>query len=131
MFCFHKDHQYKPQQLWKRGEPNSEGYFRLENSILPKFMTAISSSALEIKGKLTVTTSTNLAKPMSIKTIIWFWGMKKLFFASENHFPFPQKQIIDIIDFPKLVEVVAIRGELISKCPFGVFKSPKKPMKFF
>ena len=23
------------------------------------------------------------------------------------------------------------KGHLISKCPFGVFKSPKKPMKFF
>jgi hypothetical protein len=23
------------------------------------------------------------------------------------------------------------RGQLISKCPFGVFKSPKKPTKFF
>jgi hypothetical protein len=23
------------------------------------------------------------------------------------------------------------KGQLISKCPFGVFKSPKKPMKFF
>ena len=24
-----------------------------------------------------------------------------------------------------------IISQLISKCPFGVFKSPKKPMKFF
>ena len=24
-----------------------------------------------------------------------------------------------------------IKGQLISKCPFGVFKSPKKTMKFF
>ena len=24
-----------------------------------------------------------------------------------------------------------IKGQLISKCPFGVFKSPKKPTKFF
>ena len=24
-----------------------------------------------------------------------------------------------------------IKGQLISKCPFGVFKSSKKPMKFF
>ena len=23
------------------------------------------------------------------------------------------------------------KGQLISKCPFGVFKSPKKPTKFF
>ena len=23
------------------------------------------------------------------------------------------------------------KGQLISKCPFGVFKPPKKPMKFF
>ena len=42
----------KPQQLWKRGEPNSEGYFSLKNSIVPKFMTATSATTLEIKGKL-------------------------------------------------------------------------------
>ena len=24
-----------------------------------------------------------------------------------------------------------VKGQLISKCPFGVFKSSKKPMKFF
>ena len=27
--------------------------------------------------------------------------------------------------------IEASKGQLISKCPFGVFKSPKKPMKFF
>ena len=26
---------------------------------------------------------------------------------------------------------VETKGQLISKCPFGVFKSPKKPRKFF
>ena len=30
-----------------------------------------------------------------------------------------------------LVESFIIKGQLISKCPFGVFKSPKQPTKFF
>ena len=44
----------KAHQLWKKGEPNAEGYFTLENSRVPKFITAISDSSLEIKGKLTL-----------------------------------------------------------------------------
>ena len=43
----------KAEQLWKKGEPNAEGYFTLENSKVPKVMTAISSSDLEIKGNIT------------------------------------------------------------------------------
>ena len=45
----------KPEQLWKKGELKSEGYFTLGNSLLPKVMTAISSSSLdelEIKGNI-------------------------------------------------------------------------------
>jgi len=38
----------KAQQLWKKGEPNAEGYFTLENSGVPKVITAISKSGLEI-----------------------------------------------------------------------------------
>ena len=30
----------------------------------------------------------------------------------------------------KFVDVIKSKGQLISKRPFGVFKSPKKPMKF-
>ena len=45
----------KVQQLWKQGEPDAEGYFTLENYyVLPKFMTAISESGLEIKGNITL-----------------------------------------------------------------------------
>ena len=48
----------KPEQLWKKGEPNSEGYFTLESSKVPKVMTAVLSSAsrkiLEIKGNITL-----------------------------------------------------------------------------
>ena len=43
----------KAEQLWKKGKPNTEGYFTLENSKLPKLMTGISSSDLEIKGNRT------------------------------------------------------------------------------
>ena len=48
----------KAQQLWKKGEPNAEGYFTLENSGAPKFITAISKNnsleSLEITGKITL-----------------------------------------------------------------------------
>ena len=40
----------KVQQLWKKGEPDAEGYFALQNSGEPKVLTAISESSLEIKG---------------------------------------------------------------------------------
>ena len=32
---------------------------------------------------------------------------------------------------PIQVNILIDKGQLISKCPFGVFKSPKKPTKFF
>ena len=45
----------KAEQLWKKGEPDAEGYFTLENYyVLPKFMTAISESGLKIKGNITM-----------------------------------------------------------------------------
>ena len=44
----------KAEQLWKKGEPNADGYFTLENSKVPKVITANSSGGLEIKGKVTL-----------------------------------------------------------------------------
>ena len=44
----------KAQQLWKKGESNAEGYFTLENSGVPKVITAISQSGLEITGNITL-----------------------------------------------------------------------------
>ena len=41
----------KAEQLWKKGVPNDEGYFTLENSKLPKVMTAISLTSIELRGK--------------------------------------------------------------------------------
>ena len=41
------------RQLWKKGEPNAEGYFTLENHHVPKLMTATSSTSLELKGNIT------------------------------------------------------------------------------
>ena len=50
-----EDHEEgKAEQLWKKGKPNSEGYFTLENSKVPKIITAISSSTLQIKGNITL-----------------------------------------------------------------------------
>ena len=44
----------KADQLWKKGKPDAEGYFTLENSGVPKVITAISESGLEIKGNITL-----------------------------------------------------------------------------
>ena len=44
----------KIEQLWKKGEPNAEGYFTLENYKVPMVLTAISSRILEIKGNITM-----------------------------------------------------------------------------
>ena len=40
----------KAEQFWKKGKPDAEGYFTLQNSGEPKVLTAISESSLEIKG---------------------------------------------------------------------------------
>ena len=42
----------KAEQLWKKGKPNAEGYSTLENSKMPKIMTAISSSILRVIGNI-------------------------------------------------------------------------------
>ena len=44
----------KAEQLWKKGEPDAEGYFTLENSGVSKFLTAITESGLQIKGNITM-----------------------------------------------------------------------------
>ena len=45
----------KAEQLWKKGVPNAEGYFTLENHKVPKVMTTgiNTKTGLEIKGNLT------------------------------------------------------------------------------
>ena len=53
----HEDYEEgKAQQLWKKGEPNAEGYFTLENFNVTKLMTAnyLNSSILQIKGNMTL-----------------------------------------------------------------------------
>ena len=44
----------KEEQLWRKGKPNAEGYFTLENHEVPKVITAISERDLEIKGNITL-----------------------------------------------------------------------------
>ena len=46
--------QNRKEQLWKIGACDKDGYFTLENSNVPKFTTAISSTSLEIKGKISL-----------------------------------------------------------------------------
>ena len=47
----------KDGQLWKKGEPNAEGYFTLENYNVSKFLTAASLTSLELKGNIYYITS--------------------------------------------------------------------------
>ena len=57
---FEKFVKGKAEQLWKKGEPNAEGYFTLENYKVPKVLTAIASvgqgpaESLEVKGNITL-----------------------------------------------------------------------------
>ena len=44
----------KADQLWKIGEPDAKGYFTLENSGVPKVITAISESGLIVKSNNTL-----------------------------------------------------------------------------
>ena len=44
----------KAQQLWKKGEPNAEGYYTLETSSGTNIMTAVTSKVLVIKGNITL-----------------------------------------------------------------------------
>ena len=44
----------KADQLWIKGEPDADGYFTLKHSGVPKFLTAISESDLEIQGDITL-----------------------------------------------------------------------------
>jgi hypothetical protein len=44
----------KAHQLWKKGKLDSEYYFTLENSGVPKVLAAISESSMEIKGNITM-----------------------------------------------------------------------------
>ena len=43
----------KDEQLWKKGEPNAEGYFTQKNYKVSKFLTASPSTSLELKGNVT------------------------------------------------------------------------------
>ena len=44
----------KAEQLWKKGELDADDYFTLKNSGVPRVLTAISESSLEIKGNITM-----------------------------------------------------------------------------
>ena len=44
----------KADQLWKKGKPDDQGYFTLENSGMSKVLTAISEVGLKIKGNTTM-----------------------------------------------------------------------------
>ena len=54
---FEKD---KAEQLWKKGEPNSEGFFTLENSKMPKLLTASSEKQTPLTVRTVHIDPTNL-----------------------------------------------------------------------
>ena len=41
----------KIDQHWIQGEPNSEGYFTLKSSVCQRFIKAVSSRRIQVKGK--------------------------------------------------------------------------------
>ena len=43
----------KADQLWKKGKPDAQGYFTLENSGVSKTLTAISKKGWKVKGNIT------------------------------------------------------------------------------
>jgi hypothetical protein len=43
----------KAEELWRKGEPNTHGYFTLENYNVSKVITANSLASLELKGNIT------------------------------------------------------------------------------
>ena len=46
----------KDYQLWTKGEPDAQSYFTLKSRMdfdMPMFLTAVSKSDLEIRGKIT------------------------------------------------------------------------------
>ena len=45
----------KAHQLWKKGKSDPDKYFTLINSGMPKLITAISKSGMEIKGNIPLT----------------------------------------------------------------------------
>ena len=45
----------KAHQLWKKGKSDLDNYFTLINSGMPKLITAISQSGMEIKGNIPLT----------------------------------------------------------------------------
>ena len=49
---FENFEENKTEQLWKKGKPNAEGYFTLQNAKVQKVMTAVSSSGLKIRGDI-------------------------------------------------------------------------------
>ena len=42
----------KAEQLWEQGDPDNDGYFNLINSNTRGLMTAVSSSALDVRGNI-------------------------------------------------------------------------------
>ena len=53
-----EDFKEDGSQLWRKGKPDAEGYFTLQNGKLtktgPKFLTAISSGILQVKGNISL-----------------------------------------------------------------------------
>ena len=73
----------KAEQLWKKGEPDDEGYFTLENSKVPKIMTAFSETVLKVKGNITFSV-TSLLEHSDVQPTEGCFLRKELIFSQNT-----------------------------------------------
>lgn len=75
--------EYKDEQLWKKGEPNIEGYFTLEDAKSQKVMTAVSEEKIEMKGKLLMGKLVNYCFSYHYSQTSWVEKLHNIFFFLE------------------------------------------------
>ena len=50
----------KDEQLWIQGDSNTDGFFTLKNLKVQKYLTAVSESTLQVRGKYRIVASSSL-----------------------------------------------------------------------
>ena len=110
------------EQLWKTGKPDTEGYFTLENSKVPKVLTAISECSLEIKDpyghlnafpdlwkKVICKTSTEKVRDIAL-------AVQNFFGPSENHGKeqYPPHHVVAAVGSKELYEYVAKKTKMFN-----------------
>ena len=62
----------KDEQLWTRGDSNTDGFFTVKNVKVQKYFTAVSESALQVRGKYAMYNTSSYHSWVSIHTA-WIW----------------------------------------------------------